>query len=101
MEVCLINFNKGEDDEGSLKLCNILKSITVLPLRNICVTHVISSYMTYYWVCIESNTTGVISGRKTAYPSGEPPLYCLWFDPIVAGTCTRGEHANHYITEVV
>jgi len=25
MEVCLINFNKGEDDEGSLKLCNILK----------------------------------------------------------------------------
>jgi len=26
MEVCLINFNKGEDDEGCLKFCNILKS---------------------------------------------------------------------------
>ena len=25
MEVCLINFNKGEDDEGYLKFCNILK----------------------------------------------------------------------------
>jgi hypothetical protein len=25
MEVCLINFNKGEDDEGCLKFCNILK----------------------------------------------------------------------------
>jgi hypothetical protein len=24
-EVCLINFNKGEDDEGCLKFCNILK----------------------------------------------------------------------------
>jgi hypothetical protein len=22
MEVCLINFNKGEDDEGCLKFCN-------------------------------------------------------------------------------
>jgi hypothetical protein len=29
--VCLINFNKGEDDEGCLKFCNILKwSATVL-----------------------------------------------------------------------
>jgi len=26
MEVCLINFDKGEDDEGCLKFCNILKS---------------------------------------------------------------------------
>ena len=25
MEVCLINFNKGEDDDGFLKFCNILK----------------------------------------------------------------------------
>jgi len=25
MEACLINFNKGEDDEGCLKFCNILK----------------------------------------------------------------------------
>jgi len=25
MEVCLIDFNKGEDDEGCLKICNILK----------------------------------------------------------------------------
>ena len=25
MEVCLFNFNKGEDDEGCLKFCNILK----------------------------------------------------------------------------
>ena len=25
MEVCLINFNKNEDDEGCLKFCNILK----------------------------------------------------------------------------
>jgi len=25
MEVCLINFNKGKDDEGCLKFCNILK----------------------------------------------------------------------------
>ena len=25
MEVCLINFNKGEDDEGCLQFCNILK----------------------------------------------------------------------------
>jgi hypothetical protein len=25
IEVCLINFNKGEDDEGCLKFCNILK----------------------------------------------------------------------------
>jgi hypothetical protein len=25
MEVCLINFNKGEDDEGCKKFCNILK----------------------------------------------------------------------------
>jgi hypothetical protein len=24
-ELCLINFNKGEDDEGCLKFCNILK----------------------------------------------------------------------------
>jgi hypothetical protein len=24
MEVCLINFNKGKDDEGCLKLCNIM-----------------------------------------------------------------------------
>jgi hypothetical protein len=25
MEVCFINSNKGEDDEGCLKFCNILK----------------------------------------------------------------------------
>jgi len=25
MEVCLINFNKGEDVDGCLKFCNILK----------------------------------------------------------------------------
>jgi hypothetical protein len=25
MEVFLINFDKGEDDEGCLKVCNILK----------------------------------------------------------------------------
>ena len=25
MEVCSINFNKGEGDEGCLKFCNILK----------------------------------------------------------------------------
>ena len=25
MEACLINFNKGKDDEGCLKFCNILK----------------------------------------------------------------------------
>jgi hypothetical protein len=25
MGVCLINFNKGKDDEGCLKFCNILK----------------------------------------------------------------------------
>jgi hypothetical protein len=25
MEVCFINFNKGEDDEGCFKFCNILK----------------------------------------------------------------------------
>jgi hypothetical protein len=25
MEVSLINFNTGDDDEGCLKLCNILK----------------------------------------------------------------------------
>jgi len=25
MQVCLINFNKGKDDEGCLKFCNILK----------------------------------------------------------------------------
>jgi hypothetical protein len=25
MEVCLINFSKGEDDEGCLKVFNILK----------------------------------------------------------------------------
>jgi len=25
MKVCLINFNKGKDDEGNLKFCNILK----------------------------------------------------------------------------
>ena len=25
MEVCLNNFNKGKDDEGCLKSCNILK----------------------------------------------------------------------------
>jgi hypothetical protein len=25
MEVCLINLNKGEDDKGCLKFCNILK----------------------------------------------------------------------------
>jgi len=25
MEVCLIDFSKGEDDEGCLKICNILK----------------------------------------------------------------------------
>jgi len=25
MEVCLINFNKGKDDEGCLKFCHILK----------------------------------------------------------------------------
>jgi hypothetical protein len=25
MEVCLNNFNKGKDDEGCLKFCNILK----------------------------------------------------------------------------
>jgi hypothetical protein len=25
MEVCLIQFNKSEDDEGCLKICNILK----------------------------------------------------------------------------
>jgi hypothetical protein len=25
MEVCLINFNKGEDDEGCLIFCHILK----------------------------------------------------------------------------
>jgi hypothetical protein len=31
MEVCLMNFNKGEDDDGCLKACNILKwSATVL-----------------------------------------------------------------------
>jgi hypothetical protein len=30
MEVCLINFNKGEDDEGCLKICNILKWSTTV-----------------------------------------------------------------------
>ena len=25
IEVCLTNFNKGEDDDGCLKFCNILK----------------------------------------------------------------------------
>jgi hypothetical protein len=25
MEVCLINLNKGQDDEGCLEFCNILK----------------------------------------------------------------------------
>jgi len=25
MEMCLINFNEGEDDEECLKFCNILK----------------------------------------------------------------------------
>ena len=25
MDVCLINLNKGEDDKGCLKCCNILK----------------------------------------------------------------------------
>jgi hypothetical protein len=31
MDECLINFNKGEDDEGCLKFCNILKwSATLL-----------------------------------------------------------------------
>jgi hypothetical protein len=25
IETCLINFNKGEDDEGCLKFCNVLK----------------------------------------------------------------------------
>jgi len=30
MEVCLVNFNKVEDDEGCSKFCNILKwSVTV------------------------------------------------------------------------
>jgi hypothetical protein len=30
MEVCLINFNKGEDYEGCLKFCNILKWIATV-----------------------------------------------------------------------
>jgi hypothetical protein len=31
MEVCLINFKKGEDDEGCLKFCNILKVMVNKP----------------------------------------------------------------------
>ena len=30
MEVCLINFNKDEDDVGCLKFCNILKWSTTV-----------------------------------------------------------------------
>jgi hypothetical protein len=33
---------------------------------------VLSSFMTYYWVCNSINTTGVINGAGTAYPSGAP-----------------------------
>jgi len=34
MEVCLINFNKGEDDEGCLKFCNILKWSAIVRAKN-------------------------------------------------------------------
>jgi len=30
MKVCLINSNKGEDDEGCLTICNILKWIATV-----------------------------------------------------------------------
>ena len=33
---------------------------------------VLSSFMTYHQVCNQINTTGVTSGRGTAYPSGAP-----------------------------
>jgi len=33
---------------------------------------VLSSFMTYHWVCNKSNMTGAISGEGTAYPSGAP-----------------------------
>ena len=31
-----------------------------------------SSYMTYQWVCIKSNTMGVTYGGGSAYPAAEP-----------------------------
>ena len=33
MEVCLINFNKDEDDEGCLKFCIILKRNTIVSVK--------------------------------------------------------------------
>jgi hypothetical protein len=51
------------------------------PLPRICPSchkhfSVLSSCMTYHRVCNSSNTTGVISGAGTVYPTG-PPTVCL------------------------
>ena len=35
---------------------------------------VLSSFMTYYWICSYSNTTGATSGAGAAYPSRAPEL---------------------------
>ena len=32
----------------------------------------LSSFMTYHWICNQSNTAGATSGAGTAYPSGAP-----------------------------
>ena len=42
---------------------------------------VLSSFMTYHWLCIYNNTMGATSGAGTAYPSGAPE-FTLWFSGV-------------------
>ena len=49
--------------------------ISVSEMTTICSTYhkhfpVLSSFMTYHWLCNQINTTGVTSGSGIAYPSG-------------------------------
>ena len=43
---------------------------------------VLSSFVTYHWVCNKINTMGATSGAETVYPSGAPE-----FTPGFSGVC--------------
>jgi hypothetical protein len=45
---------------------------------------VLSSFMTYHWVCNWSNTTRSTSAPGTAYPSGTPEFTPVFSEIIVA-----------------
>ena len=58
----------------------LINSFPCAPLKwicSVCCNHnsVLSSFMTYHWVCNKSNTTSVTCGAGTVYLSGAPSVH--------------------------